>query len=221
MRRFQQLGAGFWTAVATAALLLVAAVHPAAAAEAGGAPSEVVFLAQLVVLMLVGRLLGEAMQRIGQPSVMGMLLSGILLGPSVLGALWPDAQHALFPSGKDQKAMLDAVSQFGILLLLLLTGMETDLKLAQRVGRAAGDEADLELDVQQPAGPEHGGGVGVIGVGLARRAGDGGAADHHGARPAVIADGQVAPVGQQGLGVGGTSAHRSASFLGRTDRTRF
>jgi Kef-type K+ transport system membrane component KefB/nucleotide-binding universal stress UspA family protein len=97
----------------------------------------VVFLGHLVILMLVGRLLGEAMQRIGQPSVMGMLLSGILLGPSVLGALWPDAQHALFPPSKDQKAMLDAISQFGILLLLLLTGMETDLKLAQRVGRAA------------------------------------------------------------------------------------
>ena len=66
-----------------------------------------------------------------------MLLAGILLGPSVLGALWPDVQHALFPPDKGQKAMLDAISQFGILLLLLLTGMETDLKLAQRVGRTA------------------------------------------------------------------------------------
>ena len=135
--RFQRLIAEFWPAFATAAVLIVAAALPASAAEAGGAPSEVVFLGQLVILMLVGRLLGEAMQRIGQPSVMGMLLSGILLGPSVLGALWPDAQHALFPPSKDQKAMLDAISQFGILLLLLLTGMETDLKLAQRVGRAA------------------------------------------------------------------------------------
>ncbi|MGE3156608.1 MAG: cation:proton antiporter [Xanthobacteraceae bacterium] len=135
--RFQRLIAEFWPAFATAAVLIVAAALPASAAEPGDTPSEVVFLGQLVILMLVGRLLGEAMQRIGQPSVMGMLLSGILLGPSVLGALWPDAQHALFPPSKDQKAMLDAISQFGILLLLLLTGMETDLKLAQRVGRAA------------------------------------------------------------------------------------
>ena len=87
--------------------------------------------------MVVGRLLGEAMNRIGQPSVMGMLLGGVLLGPSMLGALWPDLQHALFPRTAEQKAMLDGVSQFGILLLLLLTGMETDLKLVRKVGKAA------------------------------------------------------------------------------------
>src|SRR5262249_47050691 len=89
-----------------------------------------------IVLMLVGRLLGEAMQRVGQPSVMGQLLAGILLGPSVLGWLWPDLQHWIFPPAKEQKAMIDAISQFGVLLLLLLTGMETDLKLIRKVGRA-------------------------------------------------------------------------------------
>jgi Kef-type K+ transport system membrane component KefB len=100
-------------------------------------PSEVVFLAELIALMLVGRLLGEAMQRLGQPAVMGQLLAGILLGPSVLGWLWPDLQHWIFPDGKEQKAMIDAVAQFGILLLLLLTGMEIDLKLVRQFGRAA------------------------------------------------------------------------------------
>jgi Kef-type K+ transport system membrane component KefB/nucleotide-binding universal stress UspA family protein len=111
---------------------------PALAAEgAKGGASEVIFLAQLITLMLVGRLLGEAMNRIGQPSIMGMLLGGILLGPSALGALLPNLQHALFPKTPEQKAMLDGISQFGILLLLLLTGMETDLRLVRRVGRAA------------------------------------------------------------------------------------
>jgi len=117
---------------------LVLSANLACAAEGGqSGASDVVFLAQLLVLMLVGRLLGEAMNRIGQPSVMGMLLGGIILGPSVLGALWPDLQHALFPRTPEQKAMLDGISQFGILLLLLLTGMETDLKLVRTVGRAA------------------------------------------------------------------------------------
>jgi Kef-type K+ transport system membrane component KefB/nucleotide-binding universal stress UspA family protein len=123
------------------ALVLSALVLSATAAFAAespkGSPSEVIFLAELIVLMLAGRLLGEAMQRIGQPSVMGQLLAGILLGPSLLGWLWPDLQHWLFPAAKEQKAMIDAISQFGILLLLLLTGMETDLKLVRKVRRTA------------------------------------------------------------------------------------
>jgi Kef-type K+ transport system membrane component KefB len=83
--------------------------------------SAVTFLAQLVLLMLVGRLLGELMIRFGQPSVMGMLLGGILLGPSAFGLLWPDLQQALFPKSPEQKAMLDGIAQLGVLLLLLLT----------------------------------------------------------------------------------------------------
>jgi Kef-type K+ transport system membrane component KefB/nucleotide-binding universal stress UspA family protein len=100
-------------------------------------PSEALFIAQLVVLLLVGRLLGEAMQRIGQPAVMGQLLAGVLLGPSVFGIVWPAAQHTLFPAGREQKAMLEAISDLGILMLLLLTGMETDLKLVRRARGAA------------------------------------------------------------------------------------
>src|ERR1700756_3011020 len=119
-------GGGRW-ALALALLLILLAGGGAAAAGEGGAPSEAIFLADLVVLMAAGRLLGEAMLRIGQPSIMGQLLAGILLGPSVLGWLWPDLAHLLFPATKEQKSMIDGISQFGILLLLLLTGMETDL----------------------------------------------------------------------------------------------
>jgi Kef-type K+ transport system membrane component KefB/nucleotide-binding universal stress UspA family protein len=100
-------------------------------------PSEALFIAQIVLLLLVGRLLGEVMQRIGQPAVMGQLIAGVILGPSVFGALWPEGQHAIFPGGHEQKAMLEAVSDLGILMLLLLTGMETDLKLVKRARRAA------------------------------------------------------------------------------------
>src|SRR6266850_114180 len=107
-------------------------------AETGShGPSEVIFLAQIIALLVCGRLLGELMQRIGQPAVMGQLISGILLVPSVLGALWPGFQHFLFPTSPEQKAMIDAVAQLGILLLLLLTGMETDLSVVRRSRRAA------------------------------------------------------------------------------------
>ena len=113
------------------------AATPTFAAEGARAPSELIFIAQLALLMLVGRLLGEVMIRWKQPGVMGQLIAGLVLGPSLLGALFPDWQHALFPSAKEQKAMLDGVSQFGVLMLLLLTGMETDLKLVRRTGAAS------------------------------------------------------------------------------------
>jgi Kef-type K+ transport system membrane component KefB/nucleotide-binding universal stress UspA family protein len=127
------------TAFTLAALLLAAAADPALAAGPGvvNGPSEVIFIVQILALMVVGRLLGEAMLRIGQPAVMGQLIAGLLLGPSLFGLLLPDLQHVLFPKSPDQKAMLDAVSQVGILLLLLLTGMETDLKLVRQTGKAS------------------------------------------------------------------------------------
>src|SRR5690242_5553121 len=113
-------------------------VVPALAAEGGSrGGSQALFIAQLALLLLVGRLMGEAVQRIGQPAVMGQLIGGLLLGPSFFGLLWPAAQHALFPADPVQKSMLDAVSELGVLMLLLLTGMETDLQMVRRVGRVA------------------------------------------------------------------------------------
>jgi Kef-type K+ transport system membrane component KefB/nucleotide-binding universal stress UspA family protein len=130
------IGSGWRTAVALAFVLAVLPT-PLAAEGTQPAPAEVVFLAEIIVLLVCGRLLGEAMQRIGQPAVMGQLLAGVLLGPSVFGALSPGLQHALFPAAHEQSNMIAAVGQLGILMLLLLTGMETDLSLIRRTRRAA------------------------------------------------------------------------------------
>lgn len=91
-----------------------------------------IFVAQLILLLLVGRLTGEVMARIGQPAIFGQLLAGVLLGPSVFGALLPDLHHLVFPDTPALKSMINAVSQIGIMLLLLLTGMETDLSQINR-----------------------------------------------------------------------------------------
>ncbi len=132
-RRLASCGACAWLLLATAPAAWAAA-EPATTSSGA---SEVVFLAQVVLLLLVGRLLGEAMQRIGQPAVIGQLLGGIVLGPSVFGMIWPEAQHAIFPASGAQKSMIDGVSQLGILMLLLLTGMQIDLRLVRKVGAAA------------------------------------------------------------------------------------
>jgi Kef-type K+ transport system membrane component KefB/nucleotide-binding universal stress UspA family protein len=108
-----------------------------AAGEGGKGGSVAILMSQVLVLVLVGRLLGEVMQRIGQPTVIGQLLAGILLGPSLLGLVAPTFQLALFPKAPEQKAMIDGIAEIGVLMLLLLAGMETDLKLVRRIGKAA------------------------------------------------------------------------------------
>ena len=119
-------------------LVSVLLCSPALAADTTRSePSEVIFLTQIILLLVCGRLLGEAMLRIGQPAVMGQLLAGVLLGPSVFGALWPDLQQAIFPPAGRQSSMIEAISGSGILLLLLLTGMETDLEIVRKAKRAA------------------------------------------------------------------------------------
>jgi Kef-type K+ transport system membrane component KefB len=91
-----------------------------------------VFAAELILLLLIGRMLGEGMSRLGQPAIFGQLLAGVVLGPSVFGALLPEIRHLIFPDTPVLKSMIDAISQIGILLLLLLTGMETNLALVKR-----------------------------------------------------------------------------------------
>ena len=95
-----------------------------------------IFTGQLILLLFVGRMIGEGMSRIGQPSIFGQLIAGIILGPSVFGALLPVWHHAVFPDTPTLKSMIDALSQIGILLLLLLTGMETNFALVNRRKRA-------------------------------------------------------------------------------------
>src|SRR6202007_827465 len=78
----------------SAALLLCAGAALAAAAEKAGGGSagngiggtkEIILIAEVVLLLLIGRGLGEIMQRMGQPAVIGNLLAGLILGPSLFG----------------------------------------------------------------------------------------------------------------------------------------
>ncbi|MGC1585596.1 MAG: cation:proton antiporter, partial [Rhodomicrobium sp.] len=108
-----------------------------AAAEGSSVPSEAKFIGAILVILLTSRVLGEAMQRLGQPAVIGHLIAGILLGPSFFGLIWPEMQRTIFSQGAAQKAMLDGIAQFGVLLLLLLTGMDTDVGLIRNIGRPA------------------------------------------------------------------------------------
>lgn len=103
------------------------------------APDEhqlLIFWTQILVLLLVARLLGQAMRSIGQPAVVGQLGAGLVLGPTLLGRVAPDALEWLVPADPMQSGMLFAVAWIGVLLLLIETGFDTDLSLIRRLGRA-------------------------------------------------------------------------------------
>jgi len=102
-----------------------------------GGSGEIVLVAQVALLMLIGRGLGEIMQRIGQPAIIGQLLAGLILGPSLFGWLAPHAHDLIFPKSAEQKSLISGIANMGVMMLLLLTGMETDLKLARKVGAPA------------------------------------------------------------------------------------
>jgi Kef-type K+ transport system membrane component KefB len=95
-----------------------------------------VFWADLVVLAVTARLLGALMRRFGQPSVVGELCAGLLLGPSLLGKALPGVEHWLFPGTVAQSGLILVVATVGIVMMLIFTGFETDLALIRSLGRA-------------------------------------------------------------------------------------
>ncbi len=84
-------------------------------------------LVQIATIVVVSRTLGAVTRWLGQPLVIAEVLAGILLGPSLLGWLWPDAMVALFPA--KSLPPLKMLSQVGLVLFMFLIGLEFDQRL--------------------------------------------------------------------------------------------
>ena len=110
------------------------------------------FLVAFALLLAVARGLGEAARRLGQPSVIGELLAGVVLGPSLLGATIPGISRVLFPVEGPSAIPLQLVAQLGVVFLLLLSGMETNLDVIQRGARSAAIVATTGIIVPFIAG---------------------------------------------------------------------
>lgn len=85
-----------------------------------------ILLAQIITIIIVARFFGWMFRKIGQPSVMGEIVAGIVLGPSLVGMYFPQFSSLLFPTAS--LGNLQFLSQIGLILFMFVIGMELDLK---------------------------------------------------------------------------------------------
>lgn len=94
-------------------------------------------LLALGLLLAAARLFGEIAERFGQPTVLGEICAGVLLGPTVLGRVAPDIHAALFPLTGTRATVAEGLFLLAIVLFMLVAGMEVDLSTVWRQGKNA------------------------------------------------------------------------------------
>jgi len=99
------------------------------------APNVFILVAQIAVIVVASRAVGYLFRKMAQPQVIGEMLAGIMLGPSLLGWLAPSVSAALFPASS--LGVLSAISNLGLVIYMFLVGLELNVKELRRYGQTA------------------------------------------------------------------------------------
>jgi Kef-type K+ transport system membrane component KefB len=94
-----------------------------------------ILLLQIIVILIMSRLVSRLFHKIGQPSVIGEMVAGLILGPSLLGMLFPNAMSFLFPTSS--MGTLRSLSQIGVILFMFIVGTEINVRYLKEKARAA------------------------------------------------------------------------------------
>lgn len=93
-----------------------------------------IFCLSLALMLVAALIFGRLSRRIGQPAVLGELIGGILIGPTLLGAFFPGFQTWLFPPAGPASAARDAVVKLGLIFFLFVAGFEMDIRHLEKKG---------------------------------------------------------------------------------------
>ncbi len=94
-------------------------------------------LLQLAVMLIMARVFAEVARKFKQPAVVGEILAGIIIGPTILGNFFPEIQDYLFASHPMANIALDGFVQIAVVLLLFIAGLEVELQVVWNQGRNA------------------------------------------------------------------------------------
>ena len=94
-------------------------------------------LIQLAVMLVMGRVFAEIARRLKQPAVVGEIIAGIIIGPTMMGMIQPGWFEALFPVGGASGVVLAGMVQVAVVMLLFIGGLEVDLHIVLQQGRAS------------------------------------------------------------------------------------
>lgn len=97
----------------------------------------VIFLVAISIMLFFARFLGELFNKFKQPAIIGEIIAGILLGPTILGNLLPDVQLTLFPQTGNVSLVLNGITQLAVIMLLIVSGLEVNLALIAKQGKTA------------------------------------------------------------------------------------
>jgi len=96
-----------------------------------------IFLLSISLMLFFAKLFGEIFLKLRQPAIIGEILAGIILGPTILGMLSPNTFTWLFRSSSEIQIIMDGITTLAVVMLLIVTGLEVDLSIVVKQGKAA------------------------------------------------------------------------------------